>query len=290
MPTAPRPPCPVCRRAGPCGCAALRSRAHDARRGSSASRGYGAEWRAVRAEHLAAEPACRECGAPGTDVDHIVPRSRGGSDGHANLQTLCHACHSRKTATRDGGYGRRGPWQVWRGRVLVAMMGAPGSGKSTLAATLGLPVASTDALRGADPDARMVDEVYGAAFGEARLALMAGGGVVLDTPLHSRRVRDKVIGLCRAMHARAVVVVMDTPADVCVARQVGRDRPVPEAVVRAMHADIAAQTGGLTTEGWSEVLRAAHGHVGDNAFPPSPQTVAPDKRARPQFATSGRDA
>lgn len=30
-------------------------------------------------------------------VDHIQPRRAGGSDEHANLQSLCHACHSRKT-------------------------------------------------------------------------------------------------------------------------------------------------------------------------------------------------
>lgn len=36
-----------------------------------------------------------------TEVDHIVPRSRGGDESMANLQGACKACHSHKTAS-DG--------------------------------------------------------------------------------------------------------------------------------------------------------------------------------------------
>lgn len=45
---------------------------------------------------------------PATDVDHIVPRAQGGTDAPENLQPLCHACHSRKTAVGDGRWGARG--------------------------------------------------------------------------------------------------------------------------------------------------------------------------------------
>lgn len=46
------------------------------------------------------------CQAPGcsqlaTDVDHIIARRKGGTDDLQNLQSLCHACHSRKTARED---------------------------------------------------------------------------------------------------------------------------------------------------------------------------------------------
>ena len=80
-------------------------------RPTAAQRGYGSSWQKLRAFVLSNEPLCRECMGrgeivPATDVDHIVPRSRGGSDDEANLQSLCHACHSRKTATRDGAFGR----------------------------------------------------------------------------------------------------------------------------------------------------------------------------------------
>lgn len=42
-----------------------------------------------------------------TDVDHIVPH-RGDPEllyDEANLQSLCHECHSKKTAREDGGFG-----------------------------------------------------------------------------------------------------------------------------------------------------------------------------------------
>jgi 5-methylcytosine-specific restriction protein A len=45
---------------------------------------------------------CVECQRQGrivaaTDVDHIVARRHGGDDSFANLQPLCHSCHSKKT-------------------------------------------------------------------------------------------------------------------------------------------------------------------------------------------------
>lgn len=69
-----------------------------------------AAWRAIRSAVLAAEPLCRMCTARGITraaqhVDHVD-----GDDGNndaTNLQPLCAPCHSRKTATEDGGFGNR---------------------------------------------------------------------------------------------------------------------------------------------------------------------------------------
>lgn len=56
-------------------------------------------WAKLRAQVLREEPQCRTCGAPTTDVDHIVPTQDGGAPfDRANLQGLCHAHHSEKTA------------------------------------------------------------------------------------------------------------------------------------------------------------------------------------------------
>ncbi len=79
-------------------------------RPSASARGYGGNWPKLRAYVLAGEPLCRECKGwgrlvPATDVDHIISRSRGGTDDLANLQPLCHACHASKTAREDGGFG-----------------------------------------------------------------------------------------------------------------------------------------------------------------------------------------
>lgn len=88
----------------------------DARRGSSTARGYGAKWQAARAGFLASHPLCQcdDCDegrlqlTPSEVVDHKVPH---GGDmvlfwDRDNWQALAKVCHDRKTATRDGGFGR----------------------------------------------------------------------------------------------------------------------------------------------------------------------------------------
>lgn len=41
---------------------------------------------------------CRRCGTTKfLELDHIVPRARGGGDALTNLQLLCHDCHRTKT-------------------------------------------------------------------------------------------------------------------------------------------------------------------------------------------------
>lgn len=42
------------------------------------------------------------CTQPGTDVDHIIPASLGGSDEDDNLSLLCSWCHARKSAAEGG--------------------------------------------------------------------------------------------------------------------------------------------------------------------------------------------
>lgn len=84
----------------------------EVRRPTIDEQGYGSDWRAIRDEHIRANPLCVECAARGAStkgmhVDHIVPWK--GNDAlrldRTNLQTLCHSHHSRKTAAEDGGFG-----------------------------------------------------------------------------------------------------------------------------------------------------------------------------------------
>ncbi len=82
---------------------------HQPPRATSAERGYGHSWRKLRAAYLASHPVCQHCQkVAATDVDHILPRRKGGTDDEWNLQALCHACHSRKTVKEDGGFGHKG--------------------------------------------------------------------------------------------------------------------------------------------------------------------------------------
>lgn len=84
-----------------------RKRQADKARPSAAARGYGWRWVKIRAIVLSQEPICRHCWereqrtTPATEVDHIVPLSRGGGHNWDNLQPLCHAHHVEKSQTID---------------------------------------------------------------------------------------------------------------------------------------------------------------------------------------------
>ena len=76
-------------------------------RSTAAQRGYGPDWKKLRAEILERDfGLCQIHLRDGhevlaTHVDHIVPKHRGGSDDPDNLESLCVACHRMKTA-REG--------------------------------------------------------------------------------------------------------------------------------------------------------------------------------------------
>jgi 5-methylcytosine-specific restriction protein A len=55
-------------------------------------------WTQIRARVLAEEPTCGLCGAPSTEVDHIVALAFGGTHDRLNLRGICHRCHIGKTA------------------------------------------------------------------------------------------------------------------------------------------------------------------------------------------------
>ncbi len=67
-------------------------------------------WTALRTIVLAKEPICRICQrAASTVADHIVPHKGNWAlfCDLDNLEGICDACHSKKTATEDGGFGNR---------------------------------------------------------------------------------------------------------------------------------------------------------------------------------------
>lgn len=72
-------------------------------RPSAARRGYDARWKKLRIMFLRKHPLCVDpfgihaTPVAATDVDHILPLRRGGSNRDENLQALCHSCHSMKT-------------------------------------------------------------------------------------------------------------------------------------------------------------------------------------------------
>jgi 5-methylcytosine-specific restriction protein A len=100
-----KPGCPALVRGSSSRCPA---HAKHLERPTSSAQGYGADWRKLRAAHLAVNPTCVACGAAAVDVDHIQAH-RGNETlrlDPANLQSFCRSCHSKKTARVDHGFGR----------------------------------------------------------------------------------------------------------------------------------------------------------------------------------------
>jgi 5-methylcytosine-specific restriction enzyme A len=92
---------------------AERRKMYDAAR-PSPSRIYGRRWQRLRLAYLARNPLCQceendgaGCGRPAIVVDHRIPHN--GDPvllyDWNNLQAMTKACHDRKTAARDGGFG-----------------------------------------------------------------------------------------------------------------------------------------------------------------------------------------
>jgi 5-methylcytosine-specific restriction protein A len=102
-PMQPRKPCafPGCSAlidAGESRCATHRRQPFGDNRPSAAARGYGSTWRTLRARILERDPVCTVCeAAPSTQVDHRIPKHRGGDDSDGNLRGVCRRCHDRKT-------------------------------------------------------------------------------------------------------------------------------------------------------------------------------------------------
>lgn len=56
----------------------------------------GAKWEHLRRRYLKPGTRCTYCGAPATELDHVIPWSRGGTTEPGNLAPACKPCNSRK--------------------------------------------------------------------------------------------------------------------------------------------------------------------------------------------------
>jgi len=77
------------------------------------ARGYGAKWDKLRARILTRDghlcQTCLDKGVitPATEVDHVTPKAKGGTDEDGNLQAICSPCHKNKTTRETGGRPKR---------------------------------------------------------------------------------------------------------------------------------------------------------------------------------------
>ena len=64
---------------------------------------YSGKWRSIRKKYISSHPLCEKCKddkmlTPASEVHHIIPLSRGGTNDENNLMSLCKSCHSKITA------------------------------------------------------------------------------------------------------------------------------------------------------------------------------------------------
>jgi HNH endonuclease len=88
----------------------IKSRSYD--RGTASQRGYGKEWRRLRAAAIAAQPWCTFCRHPGSkenplSADHIVEKARGGTDDPSNIRDLCRRCNQQRLGAQANPAGQQ---------------------------------------------------------------------------------------------------------------------------------------------------------------------------------------
>lgn len=114
-----------------------KSKWHDGSK-TTTERGYGYQWQKLRKLVLQRDSyLCQECYSkkkltPATDVDHIKPKSAGGTDHEDNLQSLCKPCHDLKTSLESGARPAIIPnFQKKPLIPVILVCGPSGAGKST---------------------------------------------------------------------------------------------------------------------------------------------------------------
>lgn len=161
--------------------------------------------------------------------------------------------------------------------ALVLMAGAPGSGKSWWVAERFRPtqVVCLDVLRGqlTDDEGDQSATREAAAIMHRIVAYRMGRRLTTVVDATHAKYDDRHRLWSLAQHARVptVAVVLDTPVDVCVARQAYRARQVPERVVRRIHAAITRDLCGGVLLLPAEITRTVtpagdhvRGHVPDD--------------------------
>lgn len=64
---------------------------------------------------------CAYCGMPGSTIDHVMPRSRGGPNSWENLVAACSPCNNRKADRTPEEAGMRLRWHPYRPEPFAAL-------------------------------------------------------------------------------------------------------------------------------------------------------------------------
>lgn len=169
------------------------------------------------------------------------------------------------------------------------LVGASGAGKSTWARSTfrEAEIVSSDDLRAVVGSGRHDLDASSDAFDllERIVAARLGRGLttVVDTLGLDVERRLGWLALARREALAAVVVVLDTPAELARARNRDRDRPVPARVLTDQLGRIAATVTALVDEGWDRIETVDGGQASEPVrpvAPPAAPAVAPQSLLR----------
>jgi predicted kinase len=129
---------------------------------------------------------------------------------------------------------------------LILLAGIPGSGKTTLAQSLiakGYLSLCADQIRqelwGNEAEQKEPEKVFAIFFERLEQALQKNLDIVIDNTNINRRHREPILTRAKnAGYTDIEIWLLETPLELCLARNKNRTRMVPEDILRNMHKTI----------------------------------------------------